>query len=76
MTTETSAADARVGLSADVRAGKDGRRARARRVAPWALGLLSAALVAGGFSLGLYLDNLHNGLIAATFRRLPTTDRR
>ncbi len=33
----------------------------------WALGLLSGALVAGGFSLGVHLPNLHNGLIAATF---------
>jgi hypothetical protein len=56
MTTETSVA-----------AAEDGWRARVRRVAPWALGLLSTGLVAGGFSLGLHLANLHNGLIAATF---------
>ncbi|MDQ3631084.1 MAG: histidine kinase [Actinomycetota bacterium] len=34
---------------------------------PWALGLLCAGLVTGGFTLGLHLPNLHNGLIAATF---------
>jgi len=67
MTTETSVVGAGVELSADVRATEDGWRARVRRVAPWALGLLSAGLVAGGFSLGLHLGNLHNGLIAATF---------
>jgi signal transduction histidine kinase len=43
------------------------RQRRARRVMLWALSLLSAVLVAGGFSLGVYLPNLHNGLIAATF---------
>lgn len=31
------------------------------------LGLISGLLVAGGFSLGVYLPNLHNGLIAAAF---------
>ncbi|WP_405145099.1 sensor histidine kinase [Sphaerisporangium sp. NBC_01403] len=39
----------------------------ARRRALFALGLLSTVLVVGGFSLGVYLPNLHNGLIAATF---------
>jgi len=34
---------------------------------PLALGLVCAVLVAGGFGLGVYLPNLHNGLIAATF---------
>ena len=48
-------------------ASHDGRPRRARRIAPGALGLLSAALVIGGFSLGVHLPNLHNGLIAATF---------
>lgn len=45
----------------------NGPRRRARRLAPWALGLLSAVLVVGGFSLGVYPPNLHNGLIGATF---------
>ncbi|MDQ3632698.1 MAG: histidine kinase [Actinomycetota bacterium] len=45
----------------------DGRRRQTRRIAPWGLGLLCAVLVTGGFSLGVYLPNLHNGLIAATF---------
>lgn len=36
-------------------------------VAAYALGLLSAGLVAGGFGLGVYTQNLHNGLIAAGF---------
>lgn len=35
--------------------------------APWAAAALCATLVIGGFSLGAYLSNLHNGLIAATF---------
>ncbi len=63
MTTEASFAGADVGLTA----ADSGWRSRARRVAPWAVGLLCAMLVAGGFSLGLRLANLHNGLIAATF---------
>ena len=33
----------------------------------WAVGAASAALVAGGFALGLHVGNLHNGLIAASF---------
>ena len=48
-------------------AGSDGRRRRAWRRAPWALGLICAALVTGGFGLGVYMPNLHNGLIAASF---------
>ncbi len=40
---------------------------RARRVAPWTLGLICSALVIGGFGLGVYMPNLHNGLIAASF---------
>jgi signal transduction histidine kinase len=32
-----------------------------------ALGGVTAALVAGGFALGLHVGNLHNGLIAASF---------
>ncbi len=36
-------------------------------VAGYGLGLTSAFLVAGGFSLGVHLANLHNGLIAAAF---------
>jgi hypothetical protein len=63
MTTEASFAGADVGLTA----ADSGWRSRATRIAPWALGLLCAVLVAGGFSLGLRLGNLHNGLIAATF---------
>jgi signal transduction histidine kinase len=35
--------------------------------AGWAAGTATAALVAGGFALGLHLDNLHNGLIAVSF---------
>jgi signal transduction histidine kinase len=37
------------------------------RWAPIAIGAVVAALVTAGFSLGLHLPNLHNGLIAATF---------
>jgi signal transduction histidine kinase len=40
---------------------------RAMRAVPLALGLLTASCVIGGFSLGVYLPNLHNGMIAATF---------
>jgi len=40
---------------------------RVMRVAPWALGGLCAVLVVAGFSLGVELSNLHNGLIAAAF---------
>jgi hypothetical protein len=36
-------------------------------VVAYALGLLAAGLVAGGFGLGVYTQNLHNGLIAAGF---------
>src|SRR5262245_66328533 len=32
-----------------------------------ALALTTAALVVGGFALGLHVGNLHNGLIAASF---------
>ena len=38
-----------------------------KTVLPYALGLISAVLVAGGFSLGVYMANLHNGLLAAAF---------
>ena len=38
-----------------------------RTVGPYGLGLVCAVLVAGGFSLGVYMPNLHNGLIAAAF---------
>lgn len=34
---------------------------------PLALGLICALMVGGGFSLGVYMSNLHNGLIAAAF---------
>ena len=34
---------------------------------PYGLGLICAVLVAGGFGLGAYMANLHNGLIAAGF---------
>lgn len=34
---------------------------------PLALGILAALLVIGGFGLGVYLPNLHNGLIAMAF---------
>ena len=34
---------------------------------PYGLGLICALLVAGGFTLGVYMANLHNGLIAAAF---------
>lgn len=37
------------------------------RAVSYVLGLISASLVAGGFSLGVYPPNLHNGLIAAAF---------
>ncbi|MFD8078782.1 sensor histidine kinase [Streptomyces sp. NPDC059718] len=40
---------------------------RRPRIAPLGLGLISGALVAGGFACGVFLPNLHNGLIAATF---------
>lgn len=43
----------------------DGRRSRA--VGAYGLGLLCALLVGGGFSLGVYGSNVHNGLIAAAF---------
>ncbi len=75
MTTEVGLAGAGIELPAahagahedPPRARNDGRQARSRRIALWALGVLSAVLVIGGFSLGVYLPNLHNGLIAATF---------
>ncbi|HEV2759789.1 MAG TPA: hypothetical protein VGV86_09505, partial [Acidimicrobiales bacterium] len=41
-----------------------GRRAT---VVAYGLGLICALLVAGGFLLGVYMPNLHNGLIAAAF---------
>lgn len=41
--------------------------ARGGNVVPLALGLVCAVLVAAGFGFGVYLPNLHNGLIAATF---------
>lgn len=59
--TGARARNARAGAS------PDGRRRRVGRPAPWALGLICAALVIGGFSLGVRMPNLHNGLIAATF---------
>jgi hypothetical protein len=31
------------------------------------VGAVTAALVAGGFALGVHVANLHNGLIAASF---------
>ncbi len=37
------------------------------RGVPWALGGLCVVLVVAGFSLGVHLSNLHNGLIAAAF---------
>ncbi|MFI7587117.1 histidine kinase [Spongisporangium articulatum] len=37
------------------------------RLLPVATGLAVAALVVGGFALGLHVGNLHNGLIAASF---------
>ncbi|MEU6322785.1 histidine kinase [Streptomyces sp. NPDC047009] len=40
---------------------------RRPRIAPLGLGLVSGALVAGGFAFGVFLPNLHNGLIAAAF---------
>ncbi|MER5345520.1 histidine kinase [Streptomyces mirabilis] len=40
---------------------------RRPRIAPLGLGLVSGALVAGGFACGVFVPNLHNGLIAATF---------
>ncbi|MFF4835379.1 sensor histidine kinase [Streptomyces sp. NPDC001315] len=40
---------------------------RRPRLAPFGLGLISGALVAGGFACGVFLANLHNGLIATTF---------
>lgn len=43
------------------------QRVRRKTVAPIALGLFCVVLVGGGFGFGLYLRNLHNGLIAAAF---------
>lgn len=43
----------------------DGRRSTA--FAAYGLGLFCALLVGGGFSLGAYQSNVHNGLIAAAF---------
>lgn len=45
----------------------EARRHRPARTVLWLAGLLSAVFVFGGFSLGVRLPNLHNGLIAATF---------
>ncbi|MDQ3575270.1 MAG: sensor histidine kinase, partial [Actinomycetota bacterium] len=53
------------GAPVDPRQAHDG--GRRKTVVPCALGLVSALLVAGGFSLGVYMPNLHNGLIAAAF---------
>jgi len=64
MTTNTAALGA-----ADPRSTVGWRR-RTRRAIPLALALLTAGCVIGGFSLGFYLPNLHNGLIAATFTAL------
>ena len=44
-----------------------GRELRGRPAPAHAMGLLAALLVAGGFAFGLYMANLHNGLIAAAF---------
>ena len=44
-----------------------GRSRRTGVVGPWVLGVVVAALVGGGFALGLQLANVHNGLIAASF---------
>ncbi|HEX2274396.1 MAG TPA: histidine kinase [Acidimicrobiales bacterium] len=38
-----------------------------KSVVPFTLGLVSTVLVAGGFGLGVYMPNLHNGLIAVAF---------
>ncbi len=38
-----------------------------KSLVPFALGLVSTVLVAGGFALGVYMPNLHNGLIAVGF---------
>ncbi|CAA9279212.1 MAG: Two-component system sensor histidine kinase [uncultured Acidimicrobiales bacterium] len=40
---------------------------RRSTVVAYGLGLICALLVAGGFLLGVYMPNLHNGLIAAAF---------
>jgi signal transduction histidine kinase len=40
---------------------------RAGAAAPVVLGLFAASLVVGGFGLGVYVANVHNGLIAVTF---------
>lgn len=73
MTTDTGLAEASRELAGGAhedeqpRAGGDRRRRCARDVAPSALGLVCAVLVIGGFSLGVHMPNVHNGLIAATF---------
>ena len=38
-----------------------------KSVVPFALGLVATVLVAGGFALGVYVPNVHNGLIAVAF---------
>jgi len=53
------------GAPADEERAANGPRSRA--VSAYGLGLFCALLVSGGFSLGLYQSNVHNGLIAAAF---------
>jgi len=43
------------------------RGALGKALVPYAVGLASAALIAGGFGFGVHLPNLHNGLLAAAF---------
>jgi signal transduction histidine kinase len=50
-----------------VNAGPTGVDGVGTRVLPYGVGLVSALLVGGGFALGVYMPNLHNGLFGATF---------
>ena len=42
-------------------------RVQRKTVVTYGIGLISTVLVGGGFGLGVYLANLHNGLIAGAF---------
>jgi len=58
-------------LAADARGSRDHETVTPhgprKIILPYGLWLISTLLVAGGFGLGVYMPNLHNGLIAAAF---------
>lgn len=72
MTTGGSVPSAGVSLpAADARVPVDPQQAPhgvpGGKFLPYGLGLIAALLMVGGFSLGVYIPNLHNGLLAAAF---------